>query len=78
MGTLIEKNNGYLAVNSIAATLVQVKTLTLASQMNPTQNAQVIQFLYEAGQLSNDRHPLDLSSAEFSGIDLSSPKIHFI
>ncbi|CAF4097018.1 unnamed protein product [Rotaria sordida] len=70
VGTLLEKNNGCLSANPLTATLVRVKTLTLARQIDSTRNTQVVQFLYEAGQLTNGQHPLDLHGAEFNGIDL--------
>ncbi|CAF1366212.1 unnamed protein product [Adineta ricciae] len=76
VGILLEKSNGCLSLNPLIATLVRVKTLTLARQIDSTRNTQVIQFLYEAGQLTNGQQPLDLHDAEFNGIDLSSSTVH--
>lgn len=72
VGALIEKNNGSLGANPLIATLVRVKTLTLARQIDSTRNTQVVQFLYESGQLTKGHQPLDIRGAEFSGINLSA------
>ena len=75
MGQALEQNNGTLTSNPLTATLVRLKTLTLIRRLDPSRNSQVIRFLHEAGQLTTDKNPLDLSDAELNGVDLSSPRL---
>ncbi|CAM4847373.1 unnamed protein product [Rotaria magnacalcarata] len=76
IGTLFMNNNGSLTASPIIATPVRLKTLTIARQLDPSRNTQLVKFLYEASQLTNGQNPLDLSGAQFDGINLDSIAQH--
>ena len=68
IGTLLLNNNGSLTANSHVASFARAKTLATTRLLDPTRNIQIIEFLYESGQLTNGRNPLDLSKANFNSI----------
>jgi uncharacterized protein YjbI with pentapeptide repeats len=72
IGTLFLNNNGSLTSNLAVRILVRSKTLTITRQLDLSRNTQLLQFLYEAGQLINGQNPFDLSGADFRGIYLGS------
>ncbi|CAF5168968.1 unnamed protein product, partial [Rotaria sp. Silwood1] len=71
MGRLLEKNNGSLTSNEVAATLARAKTLNIFRQLDAQRNIRIIRFLYEAKQLSeiHENRPLDLSTTKLPDID---------
>ncbi|UJR34833.1 hypothetical protein I4U23_027614 [Adineta vaga] len=71
MGQLIKENNGSLTNDLMIHALARAKTLHTIRQIGPSRCVQLIHFLYDAKQLTNTGHSLDLSGALFNGIDLS-------
>jgi uncharacterized protein YjbI with pentapeptide repeats len=70
IGILLKENNGSLTNNVVIHALARAKTLNTISQLDPRRNARLVEFLYEARQLSGEM-PLDLSGAQMNDIDLS-------
>jgi hypothetical protein len=71
IGDLLKENNGSLTSNSLAATLARIKTLDTIRQTDGSRQANIIHFLYEAGQLTNTNETtaLDISRAERTNTD---------
>ena len=74
IGQFLRVYNGSLTGDPLIATLIRIKTLTVVRQLSPAHNVQLLQFLYEAGQLTG-KNPLDISTAQFYDIDLSQPNV---
>ncbi|CAF1251354.1 unnamed protein product [Rotaria sp. Silwood1] len=73
MGTLLENYNGSLTTNSTIAALARAKTLHVIRSIGPERSARLLQFLFDAGQLTSaQQKPLDLSGAILNHIDLSA------
>ncbi|CAF1270011.1 unnamed protein product [Rotaria sordida] len=72
IGELLKMNNGSLTNDFVTKTLTRAKTLAAIRQLDPSRNVELIRFLYEAGQLSTGKNPLDLSTAQLNNIDFSS------
>ncbi|CAF1294465.1 unnamed protein product [Rotaria sordida] len=72
IGELLKTNNGSLTNDFVTKTLARAKTLAVIRQLDPSRNIELIRFLYEAGQLSTGKNPLDLSTARLNNIDFSS------
>lgn len=72
ISTLFLSNNGSLTLNPIVRMLVRSKTLIISRQLDPSRKTHIVRFLYEASQLINGQNPLDLSTADFHGIQLGS------
>ncbi|CAM4983629.1 unnamed protein product [Rotaria socialis] len=66
IGTMMQNNHGMLTSNLVTATITRAKTLTIFRRLDASRNIQIIQFLYEAGQLGekNNQSALDISTAE--------------
>jgi uncharacterized protein YjbI with pentapeptide repeats len=71
IGQLLKENNGLLTRNNVSAALARAKTLNVAGQLDPPRSAQLVQFLYNAEQLTVGHFPLDLTGAALNGIMLS-------
>ncbi|CAF1255354.1 unnamed protein product [Adineta steineri] len=69
IGVLLKENNGSLTNDYVTKTIVRAKTLAIIRQLDPIRNVELIRFLYEAGQLTRNRNPLDLSTAQLQNID---------
>ncbi|CAF1049405.1 unnamed protein product [Adineta steineri] len=69
IGVLLKENNGSLTNDYVTRTIVRAKTLAIIRQLDPIRNVELIRFLYEAGQLTRNRNPLDLSTAQLQNID---------
>ncbi|CAF3191630.1 unnamed protein product [Rotaria socialis] len=72
IGQMLERNQGSLTNNTIIATLARVQTLSIVRQFDSHGKAQIIQFLYEAGQLTASQNPLDLSTADLNNMNMNS------
>lgn len=72
IGQMLEHNQGSLTNNTITATLARVKTLTILRQLDTYGKIQIIQFLYEAGQLNANNKPLDLSTADLNNMNMNN------
>ncbi len=69
VGTLLKETNGSLTNDPIIHVIVRTKTLHVLRQLNSIRAGQVFQFLLDARQLTNNKNPLDLSTALFNNID---------
>ncbi|CAF3061609.1 unnamed protein product [Rotaria socialis] len=71
IGTMMQNNHGMLTSNLVTATITRAKTLTIFRRLDASRNIQIIQFLYEAGQLGekNNQSALDISTAELREVD---------
>ncbi|CAF1484852.1 unnamed protein product [Rotaria sp. Silwood1] len=78
IGQLLKENNGSLTSNPAPAALARAKTLQIAPHIGPVRVAQLIHFLYDAGQLTREKNPLDVSGAYFHGVDLSTSSLRHI
>ncbi|CAF2119766.1 unnamed protein product [Rotaria magnacalcarata] len=69
--TMMQNNHGMLTSNLVTATITRAKTLTIFRRLDASRNIQIIQFLYEAGQLGekNNQSALDISTAELREVD---------
>jgi uncharacterized protein YjbI with pentapeptide repeats len=73
IGDLLEKHNGHLNSDSTSAALARAKTLNVIGQLGSSRSRNLIEFLYDAKQLTTKDDPLDLSGAQLNGIDFSGP-----
>jgi uncharacterized protein YjbI with pentapeptide repeats len=73
MGNLLEKHNGSLTRNPTIAALARAKTLHVIRSVGAERSTRLLQFLFDAGQLtrSDDPKPLDLSGAILNRVDMS-------
>lgn len=72
IGQLIKENNGSLTSKASIAALARTKTLHLIRiGIGTIRISQIIQFLYDAGQLNSSQPSLDLSGAVLDGISLN-------
>jgi uncharacterized protein YjbI with pentapeptide repeats len=79
IGQLLIANNGSLTSNSAVMALSRSKTLhILRTGIGPIRASQIIQYLYDAGQLNANNNPLDLSNAPFDGISLNGLSMRFL
>jgi uncharacterized protein YjbI with pentapeptide repeats len=79
IGQLLIGNNGSLTSNSAVMALSRSKTLhILRTGIGPIRASQIIQYLYDAGQLNANNNPLDLSNAPFDGISLNGLSMRFL
>jgi len=60
---LLEKYNGSLGSNPTANALATAETLHILPLIGPLRTAQLIRFLYKAGQLTTGKNPLDMTGA---------------
>ena len=71
MGELLQKlSNVSLSSHTIIFSLARAKTLNVIEQVGPARASSLVMFLYDAGQLSIDIGPLDLTEAYLNSIDL--------
>jgi uncharacterized protein YjbI with pentapeptide repeats len=73
IGKLLEKHGGSLSSNPISAALARAKTLNVIGQLGSNRSRPLIEFLYDAKQLTAKQNPLDLSGAQLNGLDFSGP-----
>lgn len=73
IGDLLGKHNGQLNLDSTSAALARAKTLNVIGQLGSNRSKNLIEFLYDAKQLTRNNNPLDLSGAQLNGIDFSTP-----
>ncbi|CAF1463406.1 unnamed protein product [Adineta steineri] len=73
MGVLLENHNGSLTKNPTIAALARAKTLHVIRSVGVERSTRLLQFLFDAGQLthSHDQESLDLSGAVLNRIDMS-------
>jgi uncharacterized protein YjbI with pentapeptide repeats len=73
MGTLLEKYNGSLTANPIINALARAKTLNVIRLIGVERSTRLIQFLFDAGQLTqgHNKQPLNLSGAILNRINMS-------
>ncbi|CAF1217521.1 unnamed protein product [Rotaria sp. Silwood1] len=77
IGELLKENNGSLTSSFLAAALARAKTLhILRMGIGSIRSSQIIHFLYDAGQLTVNHNPLDLSNAPLDGIHLSDSSMN--
>ncbi|CAF1502401.1 unnamed protein product [Adineta ricciae] len=74
MGTLLENHNGSLTANPIINALARAKTLHVIRSVGVERSTRLIQFLFDAGQLTRGHHqqPLNLSGAILHRINMSA------
>ena len=74
IGELLRESNGSLMSTTITRTLARAKTLNAFRQLDRSRSKLVIQFLYEALQLTDTKHSTasDISKATLIGIDGSA------
>ncbi|CAF3975669.1 unnamed protein product [Rotaria magnacalcarata] len=78
IGELLKENNGSLTLNPTIAAIARAKTLHIARSIDSARSTQLIHFLYDAGQLTRGKNPLDLAGAYFHNVDLSTSPLHRI
>jgi uncharacterized protein YjbI with pentapeptide repeats len=67
---LLERNLREAAKDSEVSTLARARTLTVLSRLDSARKQRLVQFLYEAGLLHQEKPVIDLTGADLSGIDL--------
>jgi uncharacterized protein YjbI with pentapeptide repeats len=68
---LLKENNGTLTANPTLAVIARAKTITAIRQLDVSLKTYIVQFLYEAKQLTSGANPLDLSDAELNEVDFT-------
>jgi uncharacterized protein YjbI with pentapeptide repeats len=70
ISVLLKESNGSLTSNSLTHAIARVKTLTVLQQLDGLRQRHVINFLYEARQLTNtnESNALDISTADLANI----------
>ncbi|CAF3002386.1 unnamed protein product [Rotaria sp. Silwood2] len=77
IGQLLKENNGSLTSSFLAAALGRAKTMhILRMGIGSIRSSQIIHFLYDAGQLTVNQNPLDLSNAPLDGIYLTGSSMN--
>jgi uncharacterized protein YjbI with pentapeptide repeats len=71
ISVLLKESNGSLTSNSLTHAIARVKTLTVLQQLDGLRQQHIIDFLYEARQLTNtnESNALDISTADLANID---------
>ncbi len=67
---LLERNLRKAEADSEVRTLARARTLTVLSRLDSARKERLLQFLYETGLLHKEKHVIDLTGADLSGIDL--------
>ena len=69
---LTSLNFSFVKVDPLVTSIIRTKTLTACRQLDVERKAWLIQFLNEAVAILHGQHPIDMTNANFDGIDLST------